>query len=281
MGAGFEGAVCRLPVSLASGAADDDLPAVLGGIGTLATTGRPSEAAVVRWAVLIGEFVRLLQVLPAAPPPPRRRRFGEPALPPAAAPACDGALLDGVAGHVLGVLSRCCFPESLARDRRHGTPAMPAAEADLLEARMMVALADHMFCRRMGWAGWEAWAQRRLGPRLLGGEPLDDAARTALHARLAAGDARFTEIMPALLGLGLGHQLFPDDRARRLLALVPPANPPVDGTARCASPTRGARRQRAIVLVAGLLAAAGLLGWQYVVWQTAVARLAGQFAGGG
>lgn len=237
---------------------------------------RPGAASL-RWSVLIGELVRMAQILPRTAPPTRWRRIGEPALP-RTEPSTDHALLDAAAGHALGVLSRCCALDRLPPlcPAGHGTP-----DSDELEARIMLATTDHLLGRRLDWAGREAWRRRPLATRLLGAASIDKAARTALHARLAAGDPRFTAVLPALLGLGLGGDLFPDQRTRLLLPLLP--SPPetlssASNRPNAAPHVAGRSRQRAALLFAGLLATVGLAVWQNLVWHDATLRVAAHLA---
>lgn len=257
-------------------------------VGAVVAGGVPSpRTAAVRWAVLIGELLRLVQKLAEASPPPRRRRYGELPDPPSTS-RCDDALMGSVAGHVVGLLSRCGAVNSMAalpHGNTLGPNAVDSGDADDLETRMMIALADHLLGQRGHWSGAEAWRRRPLALRLLGGAPLDEAARTALHARLAAGDSRFGQILPALLGLGLGQELFPNDRSRRLLALLPP---PQDVVPAGVMPEatldlnsdNGGNGLGAAILLGVLLAAIGLLAWQGSIWQRMIVHLASRLAGG-
>lgn len=266
------------------------------GTERLAPTDGAAVSATVRWAMLIAELVRLARALPPVAPLLHRRRIGEPPRPPAEVDGPrDPAGLEAVTGHVLGLLSRCGALAGLASAASvagaDDTVDTVPLGADGLEARLMVALVDHLLGWHLAWAGRDDWRRRPLAAYLFGRASLiDPATRRELHARLAAGDPRFTRVLPALLGLGLGPELFPDDQARRLVALHPappplgPApslpRPPVTQVATAEGPAAGARAGR--LWVAGLLAlATALLGWQYVVWQEAVVRLSARLAGSG
>ncbi|HLO78028.1 MAG TPA: hypothetical protein VK196_16360 [Magnetospirillum sp.] len=244
--------------------------------------GKPAS---VRWSLLLGDLVRLARTLPAPTHPKRRRRrIGEPPLPPAPqAPATNQlAWIQLTRAHVLGVLSRHCHVEAaVAGDAPAGdAPAGDGAPDDGLEARLMILLADHLLGQHVDWPGRPLWQGNGLADYLFTDpRPMAHACGHALLARLGAGNRRFTAILPMLRGLGLTERLLPIAEAGDLIALIPP--PPL--LRPLPVPPAPAVRflQKPGILpwiAAGLLALAGVLIWQHLLWQGVLADVAAQLA---
>lgn len=229
----------------------------------------------VRWALLLGE---LMQVRDWLPPPPARR-IGDPS--PGPQPDALPPWLESAKGHFAGLLSRGCEVE--------GPGAGDGLAEAELEARLMIVAADHLLAERLDWAGRPWWDRDLLARAILGRPALDTPTRTALQARLAAGDPTFTPIVPVLLALGLGDRLFPTPQERALCARslsVPPASAapalPIPPAGPAPEDPAGRRRGRARVVALGvaLAAPAILLLWQAYLWHDLLARLGALLAAG-
>lgn len=256
----------------------------LGAVDDLAE-GRAKPASV-RWSLLLGDLVRLARTLPAPTPPKRRRRrIGEPPLPPAPrGPAANQlAWIELTRAHVLGLLSRHCHVEAAVADDAADGDEAPD---DGLEARLMILLADHLLGQQIDWPGRPLWQGNGLADYLFADtRPMAHACGHALLARLGAGNRRFTAILPMLRGLGLTERLLPIAEAGNLIALIPPPSPlsplplprplPVPP-----APALGFLQQPGLLpwVAAGLLALAGVLIWQHLLWQGVLANVAAQLA---